>query len=418
MRGLVLMLLVGLLNVAGYSAAGSDWPEFRGPTGQGHASVALPTKWSAKQNVTWRRALPGAGWSSPVLYRGKLYVTAAVAMGKGEKANHDLRVFGLDAKSGKPLFETSVFKQDGAAAPNVHKKSSHASPTILADDEKLYAHFGHQGIACLSLEGDVLWTRRDYAYVPVHGNGGSPVIAGDALIFTCDANEAPFVLALNKNTGKTLWRTLRDTPGGKRPFSFCTPLVIEVEGKTQVVTPGSDAVFAYDPKTGETIWRVNYKDGYSVVPRPVYAHGLVYICTGFGPTALMAIRPTGQGDITKSHVAWTTKSSVPKTPSVLVVGDELYMVADNGIASCLDAKTGKEHWKERIGGAHSASPLHANGLIYFQSEEGETIIVKAGKTFKEVGRNQMGERTFASYAVDEEARAIFLRTEAALYRVE
>jgi len=416
MRVAVLLLAVGLLS--GWSAMASDWPEFRGPTGQGLAEAVLPTRWSNRQNVTWRRALPGAGWSSPVLYRGVLYMTAAVPTSQGAKANHDLRVFGLDAKSGKPLFETAVFKQDGGKAPRVHEKNTHASPTVLAHGDKIYAHFGHQGIACLSLDGKVLWTRRDFAYVPVHGNGGSPVIVGDALIFTCDAREKPFVLALHKDTGKILWRTLRDTPGGKRPFSFCTPLVIEVEGRTQVITPGSDAVFAYDPETGATIWRVNYKDGYSVIPRPVYAHGLVYVCTGFGPTALMAIRPTGEGDVTKSHVAWVTKSGVPKTPSVLVVGAELYMVADNGIASCLDAKTGKLHWKERIGGGHSASPLHANGLIYFQTEEGETIIVKAGKTYQEVGRNQMGERTLASFGVDEEAGAIFLRTEKALYRVE
>jgi outer membrane protein assembly factor BamB len=398
------------------TAHAADWAEFRGPTGQGHAAVALPTKWSAEQ-YTWRRELPGHGWSSPTLYRDVIYLTAAVPFSSGKKADQDLRVFALNAKTGKPIFETAVFRQDGARAPNVHSKNSHASPTLLAHGDKLYAHFGHQGVACLNLEGDVLWTRRDYAYTPVHGAGGSPVIVGDALIFTCDANKNPFVLALNKDTGQTLWRVTRDT-AGKRPFSFCTPLAIEVNGQKQLITPGSDAVFAYDPANGRTLWRVNYKDGYSVVPRPVYAHGLVYVCTGFNQPSLFAIRPTGRGDVTQTHVVWSTNSGVPKTPSVLVVGDELYMVADNGVASCVDAKSGKLHWKERIGGAHSASPTHANGLIYFQTEEGETIIVKAGKTFREVGHNRLNERTFASFAADEDTGALFIRSEKALYRID
>jgi outer membrane protein assembly factor BamB len=192
--------------------------------------------------------------------------------------------------------------------------------------------------------------------------------------------------------------------------------LITVKEQKQVVSPGAGAVCAYDPANGKEIWRVNYDDGYSVVPRPVFGHGLVFVCAGFDTPEIFAIHADGKGDVTKTHVAWSTRQGAPLTPSPLLVGTELYLMSDLGIASCLDAKTGKVHWQERIGGGHSASPLYADGKVYFQSEQGVGVVVKAGKQFELIARNNLGERTFASYAAAD--GALLIRTEKHLYRIQ
>lgn len=392
--------------------AAADWPEFRGPTGQGHASVSrLPLEWDATRNVAWKQSLPGRGWSSPVLKDGRLYLTSAVEDGSSKMS---LRAFCLDEDTGKILWNVEVFGAGAGQAPRIHSKNSHASATPLLADGRLYVHFGHQGTACLDIEGKVLWRNASLAYPPVHGNGGSPLLTGDALIFSCDGASQPFVVALDKNTGKVLWRTKRETPA-KKKFSFSTPLLITVNGQQQIISPGSGAVCAFDPTTGREIWRARYGEGYSVIPRPVYGHGLLFVCTGFDQPAVMAIRPDGKGDVTETHVAWTLKKGAPNTPSLLLVGEELYMVSDGGIASCVDAKTGRVHWQERTGGNYSASPIHANGQIYFQNEEGTGVVLKAGKEFQKLATNTLSERTLASYAATD--GALFIRAEQHLYKV-
>jgi outer membrane protein assembly factor BamB len=296
----------------------------------------------------------------------------------------------------------------------IHSKNSHASPTPLIADRRVYVHFGHQGTACLDLDGKVLWRSASLSYPPVHGSGGSPILAGDALVFSCDGASDPFVVALDKNTGNVLWKTARNTTA-KKTFSFSTPLLITVNGRQQVISPGSGMVGAFDPKTGQEIWRVRYGEGYSVIPRPVFGQGLAFIATGFDQPMVMAIRPGGQGDVTETHVAWTLKKSAPNTPSLVLAGEKLYMVSDGGIASCVDAKTGRVHWQERIGGNYSASPIHAGGRIYFQNEEGTGVVVKASEEFQKLASNTLSERTLASYAVADEA--LFIRTDKHLYKV-
>lgn len=398
-----------------YPALAADWADFRGPTGQGHAEGKLPTSWSKTDHVQWKREIPGSGWSSPVVYRGRIFLTTSVARPNGKEGDLSLRTLCLDAGSGEVVWDREVFAPDGAKSPKIHRKNSHASPTPVIHDDRIYVHFGHQGTACLDLTGGVLWKNDRLAYKPVHGNGGTPIIVDDLLIFSCDGGDERFIVALDRSSGSVVWKVNREGSANQL-FSFSTPLLITVNGQRQIVSPGSNSVNAYDPRNGNQIWKVRY-DGYSVIPRPVYGHGLVYICTGYGTPNLLAIRPDGRGDVTDTHVAWTTKKTVPHTPSLLLVGDELYMVSDKGMASCLDAKTGKVLWNEqRLGGEYSASPLYADGKIYFQSEEGLGTVIKASKKFEVVAKNDLKERSLASYAVVD--RDLLIRTDKNLYRIQ
>jgi outer membrane protein assembly factor BamB len=408
-------LVVAVLIAFGNFARAENWPEFRGPTGQGHAAARdLPIQWSNSQNVVWKQELPGEGWSSPVVHNGRIFLTAAVAAEGADAGRLSLRLFALNAESGKVMGSVEVFSQDSSTASKKHSKNSHASPTPLIDDERLFVHFGHHGVACLDLSGKIIWRNRELTYAPVHGNGGSPILTDEALVFSCDGAADPFVVALDRETGDLLWKTRRETDAAKT-FSFSTPLLITVDGRQQVISPGSNCVCAYDPQSGREIWRVRYS-GYSVIPRPVYGQGMIYISTGYDSPAIMAIRPDGQGDVTDTHVEWVVRKGAPNTPSLLLVGDELYMVSDRGVASCLDARTGEVHWQERIGGNYSASPVYADGKIYFQSEEGTGVVIQAGKQFRQLASNELGERTLASYAIAD--HAILIRTDKHLYRIE
>jgi outer membrane protein assembly factor BamB len=388
-----------------------DWPEFRGPDGQGHYKGRLPTEWGPDKNVVWKQAIPGSGWSSPVIFDGRIYLTTAVPAEKG--GGQSLRVLCLDAKSGRTIWDVEALTED-AKSPGIHGKNSHASPTPIVDGKYLYVHFGHQGTACLDLNGKVVWTQTDLRYQPVHGNGGSPALAGDLLVFSIDSVDKQCVVALDRATGKVRWQTDRKSKAPKT-FSFTTPLVIDVGSTKQVISPGSDMVMSLDAKTGAEIWRVTYT-GYSVIPRPVFGHGLVFLSTSFNSPSVLAIRPDGKGDVTKSHVAWSTEKNGPHTPSLLLDGDELYMISDGGTASCLDAKTGKVHWEERLRGGFSASPILADGRIYFQNETGVGYVVKAGTKYELISKNDMKEKTLASYAAAD--GALFLRTEKNLYQIK
>ncbi|MBL9213110.1 MAG: PQQ-binding-like beta-propeller repeat protein [Opitutaceae bacterium] len=403
---LALMLCVTL-------PAAAEWPEFRGPTGQGHASAAgLPLEWSTTQNVVWKQALPGLGWSSPVIGGGKVFLTTGVPRTEGGAA---LRALCVDAASGRLLWDTEVFAGPDIEAQPLHKKNSPASPTAILEGDRVYVHFGHHGTAALDLEGKVVWRNNRLKYNPVHGNGGSPILVDDRLIYNADGGKDPFVVALDKRTGEVVWKVTRSVQP-KQTFSFCTPLLITVDGVRQVITPGSGAVAALDPKDGRELWHVKYGAGYSVVPRPVYGAGLIFIGTGYNRADLLAIRPGGEGDLTDTNIVWRTTKGAPLTPSVVVVGDEVYVVSDMGVASCFDAKTGTQHWQERLEGNYSASPLAAEGRIYFQNETGTGTVIKAGREFAKLATNKLEERTLASYGVA--GKAFFIRTESSLYRIE
>jgi outer membrane protein assembly factor BamB len=406
---------LALLAFAGAGLAGeSEWPQFRGPTGQGlSTAVNVPIEWNADSHIAWKTELPGHGWSSPVLSHGKLYLTAAVPdAGSSDLTLHTLC---LDPNDGKILWDTEVFRPDPSLTAAMHKKNSPASGTPIVTADRLYVHFGHMGTASLDLSGKIIWTQNQLAYAPVHGNGGSPILLGDELIFSCDGQVDPFVAALDAKTGAIRWKTLRNSNARKK-FSFSTPLAITVGGATEVISPGSGFVGAYDPRDGRELWRVNYGEGYSVVPRPVYSHGLLFLSSGFDAPVLHAIKPEGaSGDASSTNIAWTQRKGAPHTPSTIVVGDEIYFVSDGGVATCADAVTGKTYWSERLGGDFSASPIAAEGRIYFQNEIGTGFVIKAGTTYELLSKNELGERSLASYAVAD--GALFIRTDGHLWKV-
>ncbi|HCO26333.1 MAG: serine/threonine protein kinase [Gimesia sp.] len=391
-----------------------EWLEFRGPTGQGHSTEkALPVQWSPTEHVLWKTDVPGVGWSSPIVVGEKIYLTTAVPKKAETDPEQSLRLVCLDLETGKTLWDKEIFQETKETAQRIHKKNSHASPTPVSDGKVIYVHFGTHGTACLTLDGDVVWKTNELEYEMQHGNGGSPIIVDDKLVIICDGKGANFIVALDRNTGKIAWKVDRNVEGRKK-FSFGTPLLITVNGEQQIVAPGTDVISGHSPKDGKEIWHLNY-DGYSVIPRPVFSHGLIFVTTSYDRPTLLAIRPDGKGDVTETHLAWSNKTQIPHTPSLLVVGDELYAISDKGIGQCFDAKTGELIWKERVGGNFSASPLYADGKIYFQSEEGETTIIAPGKTYKEIGRNHLKEPTLASYAVAGDT--LLIRTKTQLYRI-
>jgi outer membrane protein assembly factor BamB len=405
--------VLAVLMMLPLAARADDWFQFRGPEGEGHSTaVGLPIRWSKTQNVRWRQPLPDRGWSSPVCVGNQIFLTSAVPKG----STHSLHALSIDAVTGKILWDETLFDGLVADRARIHSKNSHASPTPIAEGGRLFVHFGTHGTACLSYDGKVLWKMRDLVYQPNHGSGGSPVLIDGLLVVSCDGADRQFVAAIDADSGRVRWRKVRPPSDEPKKFAFGTPLVIEVNGHKQVVCPGANWVVAYDPPTGDEIWRVRY-DGYSVVPRPVYGNGLIYLSTSFDSSQELAIRPDGHGDVTDSHVAWRQSHSMPSTPSPILVGEDLYLISDAGVASCLDAKTGKPRWVHRIGGGFSASLTLSENRIYAVSEGGETTIFRAtGDKYVEIARNKLDERTLASPAVID--RGLIFRTDAALYRIE
>jgi outer membrane protein assembly factor BamB len=400
-------LLIVFLASAGASA--QEWPQFRGPTGQGHSEErGLPLNWTETSNIAWKVPVPGAGWSSPVVAGGRVWMTTAVADARGAVS---LRALAFDANTGREVVNTEVARVDRPGYP--HFKNGRASPTPVVTADRVYVHFGADGTAALTTSGEIVWRAR-YRYDSQHGSGGTPIVYGDLLIFNCDGNyEEAYVVALDTQTGKQRWKTQRRRPADQ---AYTTPLVIRVGERDQLISIGAYRAYAYDPMSGKEIWRVSYDEGFSNVPRPVYGHGLVFIATGFQQPTLIAVRVDGQGDVTRTHVAWTLSRGAPFTPSPILVGDELYVVSDTGILTTVDARTGTIHYQQRLGGNYSASPVFADGRIYFQSEEGVTTVIPPGRQFGRLATNRLDGSTLASMAIA--GGAIFIRSDSHLYRIQ
>ena len=328
-----------------------------------------------------------------------------------------LYVMCLDLQSGKVLRDDKLF--DVAQPQDIHLTNSHASPTPVIEEGRVYVHFGSYGTAGLETDGgDVLWQRRDLPCNHWRGPGSSPILFEDMLIVHFDGYDRQYVVALDKQTGRTRWKVDRNidyqTDDGDFKKAFCTPSVITVDGQAQLVSPAARAAIAYNPRNGEEIWRIHYRN-HSATARPLYGHGLVFINSGFSKAQLFAVRPDGRGDVTDTNVAWTEERSIGSKPSHLLIDDLLYIVHDQGTATCLEATTGKRWWQKRLGGNFSASPIVANGHLYFLNEEGETTVVKPGREFQLVATNRLDDGCMASPAVADES--LLIRTKTHLYRV-
>jgi len=383
------------------SASGQEWPQFRGPDGQGHAiESTAPVAWSENENVLWKTPLPGVGWSSPVIAGPQVWMTAC------EEATGSLTALCVDGLNGQLRQRVEVFRLPdlGRIAP----KNSHASPTPVLDGGHIYVHYGAHGTACLTPDGRILWSLK-LPYNHHHGPGASPVVWNGLLLIVCDGLDEQFVVALDKLTGQVMWQKPR---AGEH--SYCTPLLVRGPTGDQLICPGGKGVTSYHPGTGEEIWHVAY-DGHSVVPRPVIGHGLVYICSGYWNPTLYALRMDGRGDVTATHVAWSIRRSIPHNPSPILAGSELYYVTDQGVTTCVDARTGKEQWRQRLEGDFSASPLESGGRLYFTNEDGTTYVLAGGPKFQILATNRIEGRTMASLAAV--GNSIFLRSDTALYRL-
>lgn len=407
-----LCLLVGLLTVVAAPSDAEDWPQFRGPDGQGHASdQAVAVTWSESQNVVWKIPIPGRGWSSPVVLGEKIWMTTATEEG------HSLRAVAVHRQSGSVLHDIELFRVD--QPPRINPKNSYASPTPVIEAGRLYTHFGTMGTACLDTDsGKILWTSHELRIEHKEGPGSSPILWRDFLIVNCDGMDVQFVAALDKHTGAIAWRSTRSGPLATDPDqhkAYATPLVIRVDGEDQLVSQGADWTIAYDPLTGGELWKIGYQ-GYSTVPRPVYDHGLLYTITGFTKPELIAVRPGGRGDVTASNIVWRHAKQVPANPSPIIVDREIYFVSDAGVGACLDALTGEELWRERMPGKFWASPILAGGKLYFPNEEGATFVLRPGREYHLLATNQIEGQLMASpVAVD---GSLYLRSDTHLYRIQ
>lgn len=414
MRHTRLLLLTLPLIVPTFAFAAEHWPQFRGPTQEGHSDVTgLPVKWSEVQGVKFKTPIHGEGWSSPVVWGRQVWMTTAAEGG------HSLRAVCVDRDSGEITHDVEVFRLEKLEPKNSF--NSYASPTPVLEEGRVYVSFGTYGSACLdAATGKPVWKNQDLKLDHKEGPGSSPVLYKDFFILHCDGTDVQFVAALNKHTGTLAWKTDRTTDFGNKPGdlrkAYNIPLIITENGRDRMISVGAYRVFCYDPNDGTELWSCAIP-GFSVVPRPVYADGVVYVCTGYMTPELWAIRTGGSRDVSDTHVLWKMKQGVPAKPSLLLIDGALYFVADTGIARCVDAKTGRTLWQERLEGKYTASPVYADGHIYFFSEQGLTTVMRPSREGPQVvGENELDGRFMASPAVVE--KALFLRTDKALYRVE
>lgn len=399
--------LVVFLYVGSVGWADEPWNQYLGPHGNGHASVeGLPLKWSEEENVKWRVAIHGKGWSSPVVWEDRIWLTTATADGT------KMYVLCVDRNSGKILHDLLVLENE---KPDFcHKFNSYASPTPFVAEDRVYAHFGKYGTMCLdSATGKKVWQRRDFKCDHYRGPGASPVVHGDALFIPFDGFDVQYFVALDKRTGETVWRKDRNIDygenkdNGDRKKAYGTPLVIECKGTPMLITPSAGATIAYDPKSGDELWRCNH-GGWNASLRPVFSNGLVVLNTHSGGMGTLAVRCDGRGDITKSHVAWSFKKGGRQLPNPLLVDGLLYLVDSLGVATCVDAATGKVMWKERLGGNFVSSPIYADGRIYAFNREGAAHVFAPGREFRPLAVNKLKEGCMATPAVA--GRSLLVRT--------
>jgi len=409
------VILLFALFTADYAQQADNWPQFRGPDGDGHSLArGLPLRWSETENIVWKTPIHDRGWSSPVIFGSQIWLTSATADGRS------LYAICIDRGSGKVLKDIKLF--DVTKPQYAHPFNTYASPTPVIEAGRVYITFGSAGTACIDTSTfGVIWERRDIECNHFRGAGSSPIIFRDLLIMHFDGSDYQYVIALDKKTGRTVWRKNRSIdfqdlgPDGRPQAdgdlrkAFATPHIVTMDGRLMLISFGAKAAYAYDPLTGHEYWRVEERAQHSASTRPVIGHGLIFYPTGFSAGQLLAIKPD-------STVAWRIKRGVPNKPSLLLVDDLLYMVTDAGIASAVEAKTGEMVWQKRIGGEYSASPVYADSKLWFFSEDGKTTVLNLGRNGEVVAENQLGDGFLASPAIA--GKAFFLRSRSHLYRIE
>jgi outer membrane protein assembly factor BamB len=420
------LLMAGCLMLScSVPTSGQEWNEFRGPQGTGKGIVAdVPLEWSA-ENTRWHVPIPGRGWSSPVVQGEQVWFTTAIEHSEPKSESEAspngqgilLQAICVDRTTGKLTHQIDLFQIDNP--PALHTRNSYASPTPVIDGDRVVCSFGTMGTAAIQVAtGDVLWRSAEYQFDHETGPGSSPIIWKDLVFIHCDGTDQQFVVALNKETGKEVWKTARSGElheNGMMKKAFSTPLVIEVNGRSELISAGANWVYSYDPESGRELWKKSYGQlGFSNVPKPLFEEGVLYVCTGFMRPALLAIR-LSEGDSQEAEVSWTAGRNAPTIPTPLIAGDLVFMISDNGIASCLDKASGEEIWKERLSGEYTASPVLIGDKILFCSDTGVATWVKPDREFKILATNTLDGPIMATPAVTPDAALI--RTRFSLYSI-
>jgi outer membrane protein assembly factor BamB len=415
---------LGLLFVtlSASAAMRADWPQFRGPDGMGRSDTReAPLTWSEDKNIKWKTPIHGRAWSSPVVLGNQIWLTTATPDGR------ELFAVALDKSSGKILHDLKLFQVE--KPQYVHPFNTYASPTPFIEPGRVYVTFGAAGTACLDTKtGKVLWERRDIDVNHFRGAGSSPIVHGNLLLMHYDGSDRQYLVALDKKSGKTIWTTDRSIdfqdlgPDGKPQAegdlrkAFSTPHIATFGGRQILISLGAKAAYGYDPSNGKELWRIEERTSHSASTRPVIGHGMIFYPTGFPTGMVLAVRPDERGHATDANIVWKLTRGVPTKPSLLLVDHLLFLINDRGITSCVDAKTGVVVWTSRVTGEFSASPVYAAGRVYLFSEQGKTFVLEAGRQFKVLAENELGDGFMASPAID--GKALILRSRTHLYRVE
>jgi outer membrane protein assembly factor BamB len=430
--------LFAILTVASPLFAADEWPQFQGPRANGHSSAkGLPLTWSETENVAWKTAIPGHGHSSPVISDNEIWLTTAVQTKLTEEEKKAILAKvpnsrGLEIAGRVSLRAVCVARDSGEITHNIelfqvdkpepiHALNSYASPSPIIENGKLYCHFGTYGTCCVdTATAKVEWKNTEHHVDHQNGPGASPSLWDSVLILNFDGIDTQFVAGIDKRSGKTLWMTPRSGKMPDRPEfrkTYSTATVLEDPRGTQVISPGADWVYSYDPASGRELWRASYGMlGFSTIPRPLIWKDLCILTTSFIRPRIVAVKYDGSGDVSKSHVVWTKDGQLPSKTSMVIVENSLYFISDKGIGMCLDIVSGQEIWKERVDGAFSASPLYADGRLYFFDQEGKTTVLAPGEEYNRLAENKLEGSFMASPAVA--GKALFLRTESQLYRIE
>jgi len=408
-----LSAFVSLLSLPCAGGDADNWPQFRGPTSDGRAVGGdLPLKWSEKENIRWKTRIHDCGHSSPVVWGDQVWVTTATEDGK------HLFAVCCDRATGRIIHDVEVFEV--GKPENINSLNTYATPTPVIEEGRIYVHFGTYGTACLdTASGKKLWERADLHCTHIQGPASSPILFDNLLILDFAGGDVQFLTALEKTTGKTVWMKNRSEDLSKlgSPLlrkGHCTPILIDVAGHPQMISPASHAAYAYDPATGDELWKVLH-EGDSVVSRPLFGHGLVFFVTGFSHEEFQAVRPAGHGDVTRTQVAWKITEGVPRKTSPVLIGDCLCLLQDDGALTCVDATTGKVLWQQRLAGQFAASPVTSADHIYCFDQRGKTTVLTAGSNHPPLAVNQLDEGCFASPAAVD--GSLFLRGKHHLYRI-